>query len=67
MPPALFQGGGWSQETITGLPAPQKITVTVNKPEDPAAETPMEEEGAAEEPAAGEPTAEEPAAEEASS
>jgi len=65
MPPALFQGGGWSQETITGLPAPQKITVTVNKPEEPAAEKPMEEEGAAGEPAAQEPAAEEPAAQEA--
>jgi len=44
MPPALFQGGGWSQETINGLPAPPKVTVTVKKPEEPVVEQVNEEE-----------------------
>jgi len=44
MPPALFQGGGWSRETINGLPAPPKVTVTVMKPEEPVVEKANEEE-----------------------
>jgi hypothetical protein len=37
LPPALFPGGGWSTETINGLPPPAQITVTVHKPSLPAA------------------------------
>ena len=33
MPPALFQGGGWSEETMNGLPASKQITVTEHKPD----------------------------------
>jgi len=66
-----MQGGGWSEETINGMPAPRKITITVKKPageapaaEEPAAEAPAAEEPAGEEPAGEEPAGEEPAGEE---
>lgn len=41
IPPALFAGGGWSEETINGRPAQQKVTVTVKRPA--AVEAPEEE------------------------
>ena len=39
MPPALFQGGGWSEETMNGLPASKQITVPEHKPEEENSET----------------------------
>ena len=63
LPPALFPGGGWSTETINGLPPPAQITVTVHKPSLPAA--PAAEEAKPEEAKPVEPAAEIPAAEEA--
>jgi hypothetical protein len=31
MPPDAFKGGGWSEETINGLPIPHKVTITVRR------------------------------------
>ena len=44
MPPALFQGGGWSEETMNGLPASKQITVTEHKPVSDTEEAPSETE-----------------------
>ena len=41
MPPALFQGGGWSEETMNGLPASKQITVTEHKPDFKTEEEPL--------------------------
>jgi hypothetical protein len=68
LPPALFPGGGWSTETINGLPPPAQITVTVHKPSlpaAPAAEQAKPEEAKPEEVKPVEPDAEIHAAQEA--
>jgi carbonic anhydrase len=69
LPPEAFQGGGWAQETINGMPAPKTVTIEVKKSaaeppvaeapvgETPAASEPVSEAPAAAEPAGGEPTA----------
>ena len=44
MPPALFQGGGWSEETMNGLPASKQITVPEHKPVSDTEEAPSETE-----------------------
>jgi carbonic anhydrase len=64
MPPEAFQGGGWAEETINGMPAPKTITIEVKKSagEPPAAEAPVGETPAASEPVGKAPAAAEPAA-----
>jgi len=59
MPPEAFQGGGWAEETINGMPAPKTITIEVKKS---AAEPPAAEATVGETPAASEPVGEAPAA-----
>jgi len=43
IPPALFAGGGWSEETINGLPAQRQVTVTIKRPEAAGEEMPATE------------------------
>ena len=64
MPPEAFQGGGWAEETINGMPAPKTMTIEVKKSaaEPPAAEAPVGETPAASEPVGEAPAAAEPAA-----
>ena len=44
MPPALFQGGGWSEETMNGLPTAKQITVAEHKPVSDTQEAPSDTE-----------------------